>query len=91
MVGGDVHDRSVEDIEDMPVVDLYTAGFPRQPWSPEGKGEGREDQQGRGRIFDHVAKVIELKSPKSFLLADVAVLRHPETRRSFDKMIDTLK
>ena len=30
-VGGDVQDRSVEDIEDMRVVDLYTAGFPCQP------------------------------------------------------------
>ena len=38
-VGGDVQGRSVENIEDMRVVDLYTAGFPCQPWSPEGKGE----------------------------------------------------
>ena len=40
------------DVESMPEVDLYSAGFPCQPWSPESKGQGRRDQKGRGDILD---------------------------------------
>ena len=36
------------DLEKVPKVDVYTAGFPCQPWSSEGKGQGRRDELGRG-------------------------------------------
>ena len=52
------------DVESMPEVDLYSAGFPCQPWSPEGKGQGRRDQKGRGDIFDYVLEYINAKLPK---------------------------
>ena len=56
------------DLEKVPKVDVYTAGFPCQPWSSEGKGQGRRDELGRGRVFDHVTKYIEKRQPKVFLL-----------------------
>ena len=50
-----------------PEVDVYTAGFPCQPWSPEGKQKGLKDASGRGRGFDHVAKYIKEREPKASL------------------------
>ena len=67
-------DVTKRDVKDMPQVDIYTAGFPCQPWSSEGKGEGRRDKQGRGLIFDHVLKYINEKLPTSFLLENVVAL-----------------
>ena len=60
-------DVANRDLEKVPKVDVYTAGFPCQPWSSEGKGQGRRDELGRGRVFDHVAKYIEKRQPKSFI------------------------
>ena len=50
-----------------PKVDVYTAGFPCQPWSSEGKSKGFKDADGRGRVFDHVAKYIKEREPKASL------------------------
>ena len=72
------------DLEKVPKVDVYTAGFPCQPWSSEGKGQGRRDELGRGRVFDHVAKYIEKHQPKVFLLENVP-------RRRFEAMLRTLR
>ena len=71
-------DVTKRDVKDMPQVDMYTAGFPCQPWSSEGKGEGRRDKQGRGLIFDHVLKYINEKLPKCFLLENVLALSRVE-------------
>ena len=47
----------------VPKVDVYTAGFPYQPWSGEGKRQGRRDKARRGRVFDHVAGYIDARKP----------------------------
>ena len=75
----------------MPQVDLYTAGFPCQPWSSAGKGEGRRDEQGRGLIFDHVLKYINEKLPKCFLLENVVALSHATHKKEFGKMLASLR
>ena len=84
-------DVTKRDVKDMPQVDIYTAGFPCQPWSSEGKGEGRRDKQGRGLIFDHVLKYINEKLPKCFLLENVVALSQATHKKAFEKMLASLR
>ena len=79
------------DLEKVPKVDVYTAGFPCQPWSSEGKGQGRRDELGRGRVFDHVAKYIEKRQPKVFLLENVQAMAFKSHKKAFEAMLRTLR
>ena len=74
-----------------PEVDIYTAGFPCQPWSSEGKRRGFEDPSGQGRVFDHVATYIKGREPKAFLLENVAALASKTHEKAFGKMLGTLR
>ena len=60
-------------------VDLYVAGFPCQPFSAQGKGEGARDP--RGLIIKSIARYIHECRPKAFLLENVPglVTQHKET------------
>ena len=84
-------DVTKRDVKNMPKVDLYTAGFPCQPWSSEGKGEGRRDKQGRGLIFDHILKYINEKLPKCSLLENVVSLSQGKHKKACEKMLASLR
>ena len=79
------------DLEKVPKVDVYTAGFPCQPWSSEGKGQGRRDELGRGRVFDHVAKYIKKRQPKVFLLENVQAMAFKRHKEAVEAMLRTLR
>jgi len=69
---GDITKRNIEDIPD---IDLYIAGFPCQPFSMAGKREGFEDE--RGNVFWSCLEVIERKRPRYFILENVrGLLNH---------------
>ena len=70
---------------------MYTAGFPCQPWSSEGKSKGFKDADGRGRVFDHVAKYIQEREPKGSLMENVRALTFNTHAKAFAKMLDTLR
>ncbi len=74
----------------VPTCDLYAAGFPCQPFSRAGKGEGVNDSYGRGRIFEHVRDYIDQRKPKAFLLENVKALTQEPHRAYFDEMIRKL-
>ena len=74
-----------------PKVDVYTAGSPCQPWSSEGKSKGFKDADGRGRVFDHVAKYIKEREPKRFHLKNVRALTFKTHKKAFDQMLCTLR
>ena len=62
-------------------VDIFTAGFPCQPFSTMGKGEGTNDSLGRGLVIEHIIRYLHDRQPKIFLLENVRGLldQHPET------------
>lgn len=57
--------------EQLPAHDLYVAGFPCQPFSTMGLGQGVQDKQGRGVIIEHILTALEVKRPRAFLLENV--------------------
>ena len=73
----------------MPKVDVYTAGFPYQPWSAEGKGQGCRDEL--GRVFDHAAKYIEKRQPRVFLLEIVQGMACTRHKKAIEAMMHTLR
>lgn len=71
-------------------IDLFGAGFPCQPYSMAGLGQGWEDERGRGDVIDHLIGWIDAKRPSCFFLENVVGLlkSHPET---FKYILDKLK
>ena len=68
------------DPKDLPDFDLFTGGFPCQPFSQVGLGLGEKDT--RGTLFHDILRICEVKKPKHILLENVKGLiqkRHKET------------
>ena len=67
-------DIATRDPEKLPSHDLYVAGFPCQPFSSMGLGEGVADRHGRGRIVTHIVAALAAKQPRAFILENVSGL-----------------
>ena len=68
------------DPENLPDFDFFTGGFPCQPFSSAGLGEGEDDT--RGTLFHDVLRICEYKKPEHILLENVKGLitkRHKDT------------
>ena len=70
---------------------IYTAGFPCQPWSSAGKGEGESDSQGRGDLFPSILAFFQDAQPDVFILENVKALISSTHRQFFKSMIQSLK
>ena len=73
-----------------PRVDIFTSGFPCQPFSPIGLGEGEADNQGRGLLIWQIIRYFRVSPPSLFILENVEALltRHPDT---FRRIIEELR
>jgi DNA (cytosine-5)-methyltransferase 1 len=86
------------DAEDIPDHDLLLAGFPCQPFSIAGvskknalgKAHGFADET-QGTLFFDVARIIDAKQPKAFMLENVKNLQSHDGGRTFDVILRTLK
>ncbi|MGN0309684.1 MAG: DNA (cytosine-5-)-methyltransferase [Bacteroides sp.] len=54
--------------ENLPDFDLFTGGFPCQPFSTVGKRQGVDDERGRGTLFGDIIRICEVKKPQYILL-----------------------
>lgn len=85
-------DKNAESIASrIPDHDVLLAGFPCQPFSLAGVSKknslGREHGflcEAQGTLFFDVARIIEIKRPKAFLLENVKNLRSHDGGRTFD-------
>ena len=50
--------------EELPDFDIFTGGFPCQPFSTAGMQKGEDDPYGRGTLFQHIMRICEVKKPK---------------------------
>ena len=72
---GEIPDGDITEVdeEDIPDHDILLAGFPCQPFSQAGLHKGFEDT--RGTLFFDVARILNAKRPKAFMLENVKQLK----------------
>ena len=76
---------------DFPDFDLFTGGFPCQPFSTVGKRQGQEDERGRGTLFGDIIRICEVKQPKYILLENVKGLRTGKMKATFEVILSELR
>ena len=74
-----------------PDFDLFTGGFPCQPFSTVGKRQGQMDERGRGTLFGDIIRICEVKQPQYILLENVKGLLTGKMRSTFDVILDELR
>jgi len=79
------------DPNELPDFDLFTGGFPCQPFSSAGLQLGEEDKYGRGTLFGEIARICEVKKPKYILLENVKGLTQKKFSSTFDKIQSRMK
>ena len=78
-------------VPDFPDFDLFTGGFPCQPFFFFFKRQGQEDERGRGTLFGDIIRICEVKQPKYILLENVKGLRTGKMKATFDIILDELR
>lgn len=73
---------------DIPDHDLLMAGFPCQAFSIIGDRKGFEDT--RGTLFFEIARILEAKRPRSFILENVKQLTTHERGNTFSRIMETI-
>ena len=75
-----------------PQVDVFTAGFPCQPFSVQGLHGGVNDEKNGGAVVFQILRYIKLKKPKLFLLENVKGLatQHQEVLQEIVKFLRDL-
>lgn len=72
---------------ELPDFDLFTGGFPCQPFSQVGMQQGEQDRHGRGTLMYDILRICEVKKPKYIFLENVKGL----ITKRFESTFDTLK
>ena len=76
------------DAADIPDHDVLFAGFPCQPFSIIGARRGFDDT--RGTLFFEIARILEAKRPRLFILENVKQLRGHDRGRTFAVILEKL-
>lgn len=77
------------DSSELPDFNMFTGGFPCQPFSSAGLGKGELDI--RGTLFYDVIRICEAKKPTHVLLENVKGLTTKRHKETFEKIISELK
>ena len=73
-------------IDEIPDFDMFTGGFPCQPFSTAGMQKGEEDPYGRGTLFYHIIELCKVKQPKYILMENVKGLTSKKFQPTFERM-----
>ncbi|URZ02089.1 DNA (cytosine-5-)-methyltransferase [Clostridium felsineum] len=77
--------------EDLPDFDLFTGGFPCQPFSQVGMQQGEKDRYGRGTLMYDILRICEVKKPKYIFLENVKGLITKRFESTFNALKSALK
>ena len=83
---GDITEISARSI---PKFDILVAGFPCQPFSSIGLGQGFAHET-QGTLFFEICRILDEKKPKAFLLENVVGLINNDRGRTFKLIQDSL-
>ena len=72
----------------IPDFDLFTGGFPCQPFSQVGLGQGELDT--RGTLFHDIIRICDVKRPKHILLENVRGLKTNRHGKTFETIVKKL-
>lgn len=84
-------DITLLDPKALPDFDLFTGGFPCQPFSSAGLQNGEEDKYGRGTLFYHIFRILKEKKPKYVLLENVKGLTASKFVMTFNRIKDLFR
>lgn len=84
-------DITTIDPNDLPDFDMFTGGFPCQPFSSAGLQLGEQDKYGRGTLFYHIARICAVKKPKYLLLENVKGLTQKKFAEFFEMIRSSLR
>lgn len=73
----------------LPDFDLFTGGFPCQPFSQVGLGRGEDDT--RGTLFHDIIRICAVKKPKHILLENVKGLKTNRHGKTLETIVNKLK
>lgn len=76
--------------KDLPDFDIFTGGFPCQPFSTAGMQKGEDDPYGRGTLFQHIMRICKEKQPKYIFMENVKGIlssKFDETRNQMEIML----
>lgn len=75
--------------KDLPDFDLFTGGFPCQPFSQVGLGLGEQDI--RGTLFYDIIRICKVKKPRHILLENVKGLKTNRHGKTLETIISKLE
>ncbi len=76
---------------ELPDFDMFTGGFPCQPFSSAGMQMGTDDPYGRGAMLGHIIRICKVKKPKYIFLENVKGFTHGKFQPIHDQLIIDLK
>jgi DNA (cytosine-5)-methyltransferase 1 len=76
------------DPENIPDFDLFTGGFPCQPFSQVGLGKGEQDT--RGTLFHDIIRLCNAKKPQHILLENVKGLKTNKHGKTLETIVNKL-
>lgn len=77
--------------EELPDFDLFTGGFPCQPFSTVGMQQGEKDQYGRGTLLYDIIRICAVKKPQYIFLENVKGLATKRFENTFNTLKNSLK
>lgn len=76
---------------ELPDFDLFTGGFPCQPFSTVGKQQGENDRYGRGTLVYDILRICKVKKPKYIFLENVRGFATKKFESTFNALKNSLK
>lgn len=84
-------DITILDPKDLPQFDMFTGGFPCQPFSSAGLQMGLSDKYGRGTLIQHIMRILDYCRPEYVLLENVKGLTQKKFKPVFDYIVDEFR
>ena len=86
---GEVEPIDIREVTTLPDHDIFCAGFPCQPFSQAGAGQGFSDT--RGTAFFDIVRLLAVAQPSVVFLENVAGLLHHDKGNTMSVIVDSLK